>query len=367
MTVLYPNEGRDNNFTIIRLLAASAVVLTHSFSIVTGKFESEPLVLLLQRSIGHYAVDVFFVLSGFLVTQSLFRNPDLLRYALARGFRVFPGLIMAVLASALILGPLVSTLSFGEYFSDPAVLKYIIGATSTLGVDATLPGVFADLPSVGNLNEPLWTLKYEMAAYIGLMIITFLTLRLGKWWPAAAVLMFAAAYILGRWQFPWLMSDGAINNLIHLMLVFYFGAAAFVLRKYIPLTVPGLVAFWGLAYFANGTPFREVAELLALGYTMFWIAFVPNLARRQFDRIGDYSYGVYIYAYPIQQTIRLYFPEIEPMELFTASMLAVLPVAALSWHFVEQPAMNLGKMVILRLKSWRVPAKEAAISPAIGL
>ena len=360
MSALYPAEGRDNNFQLIRLVAASAVVLTHSFSILTGRFDSEPLVSLLQRSIGHYAVDLFFILSGFLVTQSLFRNPDLLRYALARSFRIFPGLIAAVLGSALVLGPLVSVLSFGEYFGDPVLAKTIIGAVSTVWVDGTLPGVFIAQPEVGNINEPLWTLKYELTAYVSLMVVTFVTLRLGKWWPAVAVTMFAAAYIVGRWQFPWLQSDSAMNNLIHLMLVFYFGAAVFVLRNTIPLTLPGLVAFWGLAILAHDTQFREVTELLAIGYTLFWVAFVPNLSRSQFARIGDYSYGIYIYAYPIQQTIGMFFPQIMPMELFAASMVCVLPIAMASWHYVENPALGLGRTVISRLKSWRVATKEAA-------
>ena len=105
----YAQSGRDNNFHLIRHLAALAVVLTHSYAVVTGQYSSEPLVSLLGRSIGHYAVDVFFVLSGFVVTQSLARNANLTRFAVSRVLRIFPALIVAVLATAFILGPAVST------------------------------------------------------------------------------------------------------------------------------------------------------------------------------------------------------------------------------------------------------------------
>ena len=357
MTAMYPQKGRDNNFQLVRLCAATAVVLTHSFSIVTGRFDSEPLVGSLQRSIGHYAVDVFFILSGFLVVQSLSRNPDITRYFFARGCRILPGLLAAILLTALVLGPAVTTWSLGGYFFDPDIARYVFGAISTIWVDGTLPGVFVGLPEAGKVNEPLWTLKYEVAAYASLAIFFVLARRLGNGGVFFALLSAPAAlavlmvYLIANSQLPWTQFGAGIGNLLHLMPVFYFGVAAFLLRRFIPLTLPGLAAVWGLAILTHTTPFRDVTELVVIGYTFLWVAFVPNLARKSLERLGDYSFGIYIYAYPIQQALRQLFPQIEPLELFAAAMVCVLPVAIMSWHLVENPALAWGKAYLQRRRA----------------
>lgn len=354
---VYARDGRDNNFHVIRHLAALAVVLTHSYSIVTGRYESEPLVGLLGQSIGHYAVDVFFVLSGFVVTQSLLRDRDILRFIVSRALRIFPALIFAVFATVFILGPIVSTYSLKDYFGAPETWSYLIGASSTLAVDGSLPGVFAAAPEEGVINIPLWTLKYELGAYallLGLAAISFATNRVALT-IAAAVL--AAAYLTGRTLAPWPETESFLSNALHLNLSFLIGAAAYLFKSKIPLTPIIACALLMLTYVLHGTMLYEVSEKLLIGYCLFWLAFLTPKRHPDLSRYGDISYGVYIFAFPLQQTIYLFLPGMGPLSLFALSVLAVTPVALLSWHFIEKPSLALrGPLVTLiwpAMAQWR--------------
>lgn len=338
---VYAREGRDNNFHVIRHLAAMAVVLTHSFSIPTGLYASEPLVALTGTSIGHYAVDVFFLLSGFLVTQSIARNKDLVRFTLARLLRIFPALLVSVLLTALVLGPAVSSIPASSYFADPLTWKYIAGAGSTLFDDGTLPGVFAAQPEAGKINIPLWTLKYELAAYALLGVMVALSLLRARWVIALFLATLALAYVAGRSVYAWPASEGMVSNLLHLLPAFFIGSAAYLLRDRIPYGLP-LAALLALsAFLLRDTPAYEIAEKLLFASVVLWIAFLPSRAGQAFARTGDYSYGIYIFHFPILQTIHMSFPGIGPAALFVVGMAATLPMAALSWHWIEKPGMRL--------------------------
>lgn len=336
---VYARDGRDNNFHLIRHLAALAVVLTHSYSIVTGQYASEPLVAQLGRSIGHYAVDIFFILSGFVVTQSLLRDKDLVRFAASRALRVFPALFVAVFATVFVLGPLVSTHAPGDYFGDPATWRYLLGATSTLAVDGSLPGVFTAVPESGVVNLPLWTLKYELAAYILLAGLAAISLFSGRAMLPIALIGLALAYLVGRLLFPWPQTESFISNALHLNLSFLIGASAYVLRHKLPLTPVIAILLFAVTYAVSGTPFYEVSEKLFIGYSLLWLAFMAPGRSTDLSRYGDVSYGLYIFAFPIQQTLFLLMPELQPLSLFALSVLATLPVAYCSWHLIEKPSL----------------------------
>ncbi len=364
--VVYARDGRDNNFHIIRHLAALAVVLTHSHSILTGRYESEPLVGLLGRSIGHYAVDVFFILSGFVVTQSLLRDKDLLRFTVARVLRIFPALVFAVIATVFVLGPIVSTYSAKAYFADPATWSYLAGAASTLAVDGTLPGVFADSPERGVINVPLWTLKYELAAYAmlaGFAVISFYGSRVML---AVALAGSAAVYVIGRTYLPW-ETESFVSNALHLSLSFMIGAAAYVLRRHIPLTPIAIMALFAITYTLAGTMVYELSEKLLIAYALMWLAFLTPKDHTDLSCYGDMSYGIYIFAFPLQQTLFLLLPNTQPLTLFVLSVVVTVPVALFSWHVIEKPSMALRGSVVALLQSmiaqWRRSAPVRARTP----
>ena len=112
-------HGRDNNFNLIRFLAASAVILDHSFALVARDQTAAAFIDVASLEIGRLAVEVFFIISGFLVTCSVMTQPTLVDYAVARFLRLFPALFAACIGIAFVLGPIVTFASFGDYFTDP--------------------------------------------------------------------------------------------------------------------------------------------------------------------------------------------------------------------------------------------------------
>ena len=170
---------RANNFDALRLLAAISVVFSHSFLIAEGSEASEPFAWLTgnQCILGLVGVFVFFVISGYLVTESWCRSPNPRRFVSRRLLRIYPGLLVNGLVCALLLGPLVTSLPLRAYFADPA-LRGFLGSVATLDPGPLhLPGVlFAD-NSVGLLvNGSLWTLRYEVMMYALVLVLGALNL-----------------------------------------------------------------------------------------------------------------------------------------------------------------------------------------------
>jgi peptidoglycan/LPS O-acetylase OafA/YrhL len=160
-------HGRDNNFNLIRIIAASGVLVTHSFALVTGDKMSEPLRAQLGIPLGSLAVDTFFITSGFLVTASLLKRQSLLEFAWARCLRIFPALLAMLCLTVLGVGLFFSTLSSSQYLLDPQTYRYLARASVLVfGIVDGLPGVFESNPLRGAVNGSLWTMPYEVWMYM---------------------------------------------------------------------------------------------------------------------------------------------------------------------------------------------------------
>src|SRR5579884_3235028 len=174
---------RANNFDALRLFAALAVVFSHSFLIAEGSEASEPFVRLTgnQCVLGLVGVFVFFVISGYLVTESWCRRPAPLRFATRRLLRIYPGLAVNALVSALLLGPLVTGMSLGAYLASPELGKFFAHILTLNPGPLQLPGVLFAKNSVGLLvNGSLWTLRYEVMMY-GLVLLLGIAGLLRPW------------------------------------------------------------------------------------------------------------------------------------------------------------------------------------------
>ena len=178
-------DMRDNAFDTIRLIAALLVIVSHAFPL-TGNLD-DPLDWLSggQASLGHLAVCIFFLISGYLIPASLDRG-TLVRFARKRALRIMPGLVAAVLVCAFILGPLVTAMPRSEYCGAYTTWTFL-GNAAFLPVGFELPGVFTGNPSP-NANGSLWSLNYEVACYV-MVPLTFAFMR----WRTAAVLACWAA------------------------------------------------------------------------------------------------------------------------------------------------------------------------------
>jgi peptidoglycan/LPS O-acetylase OafA/YrhL len=337
-------HGRDNNFNLIRFLAASAVIFDHSFVLVAQDQAASALIDLGGLEIGKVAVDVFFIVSGFLVTRSVMTQPTLVDYAVARFLRLFPALLAACIFIAFLLGPAVTSVSSGDYFGDARPWLFVPLTASLITHSLTLPGVFEHVPESGVIDPPLWTLRYETMCYVLLALFALagaLTTRLRA--TLTLVLIFGF-YLLVTFATSWREDSSAIDSAARFVLCFFLGGAFYTFADKVRLTL-GVAVLLALMAVANvGTPLHEVVLRTAMAYGLLWFALVPAGLIRRFNLIGDYSYGLYILCFPIQQTFVMLDPAITPAALFVCSVPAVLALAVLSWHFIEHPS--------LRQKAW---------------
>lgn len=335
------SSPRDNNFNLMRMLAALALLLSHSFPLALGPRAVEPFQASLGMTLGTLAVGIFFTISGYLVTASLVSRPSLADFALARARRIYPGLWVAIALTVFVLGAGFTTLDLDDYLSHPRTWFYVLkNGTLLFGFVDRLPGVFADLPYPGVVNGSLWTLPIEVRLYVALAAVQAALLRWRRRRPGAPigpvlVALAASCVVTVAWQ------GAESSSALRFSAMFFVGAVLQLYRHRIPLTVSGLAA--GVALLAVGsidTGLFALAFVSAGAYVVLCLAYLPGGWLRRYNRLGDYSYGLYIYAFPVQQLVAVARPGIGVAALFAASAAGTLVLAVLSWHLVESPVLR---------------------------
>ncbi len=334
-------SSRDNNFNLIRFIAATAVLFSHSFALSSGDKRTEPLSQSLGITFGAIAVDVFFLTSGFLITASLLARKELRSFVIARVLRIYPALVVAVLLTVLVVGFGFTSLAPTAFFGHAETWVYL-ARTSTLvtGVAHTLPGGFEHAPLPHAVNASLWTLPYEIAMYAMLVLVWLgvaaLRADAARWLPRAIVALALTAMMLH-------LADQSLlpKNAVRLVAMFFTGAAFYVYRAKIVLDARVFaVAFLAILLAGLSRPLFVIVYPLALPYVVFCAAYLPGGVLRRFNRMGDYSYGIYVYAWPVQQVIASLVPHISAGAMLAASFVATGAMAAASWHLVEKSALQ---------------------------
>jgi len=334
---------RRNNFDFLRIVAALMVLYGHSY-VLSGREAFEPLVRYTGLGgFGELGVSIFFVISGFLVTASFDRLPNAPAYFASRLLRILPGLAVAVCLTAFVLGPLVTTLEPAAYFAQAQTWLYPLRNILLYPVTYELPGVFADTPYPVAVNGSLWTLRLEFTCYL---LIPFLAWR-GRFNRGAFTglailggLTYLALWALGPDRTPMIAMLAVRNGFL-----FVAGAALYWWRDAAWVRSRAAVAAVGAA-FVLVLPVQTLASaavpiLLPLLVIGFALRPAPGLS--SWSRFGDYSYGIYIYAFPVQQTLmQLLGPErLGPWAFAGLTLACVAPLAAASWLLVERPALSL--------------------------
>jgi peptidoglycan/LPS O-acetylase OafA/YrhL len=356
----------ENNFDLLRLFAALLVLFAHSFDLTDGL---EPLI---HASWGDVGVIIFFSISGFLVCRSWDYNPRLGAFAAKRALRLLPGLIVALCVTALILGPLVSTETAGAYFGDPTTKSYILN-NALLQTDFGLPGVFAHNVYPGAVNGSLWTLPVEAKAYVivalfgvigvltrirGLMVLVAFYAVIAMFPGGRAWLPGGAHYVafLTNIQMPAATVSGVkaaattgdYTIYTIYLAAFAMGSALYVLRRFIPVLWPlALVAFAAIVYaIATQVGFTVLYVLVfAAPYLILCLAYRTHSFVRLPSSWGDYSYGIYVYAFPVQQTVSQLLAPISGWAMFPIALVPTCAAAVLSWHFVESPMLRVKRII----------------------
>ena len=335
-TIAEALAGVPNGFTGLRLALAVIVVVSHAFSVTTGNAHDEPLTRATGFTLGEHAVNGFFAVSGFLVTMSLDRR-GARDYLLARTLRILPGLVAATLVVSLLFGAVLTTLPVGAYFADPGLWRFIQGTLTTFKSNAALPGVFPDNPYRAPLGT-IWTLKYEVLCYLG-VLAAGLVGALRRPWPVVACLTGIALAL------PVLEATRAdlpkgLETALRLPMIFGAGAALYLWRDWVRLTIWPVLALTLAALLANGTLAYRTLLFLAEAYGAVWLA-LTWMAHPIFDPKADVSYGIYLYGWPIQQSLHALWPTLPPWPLLAVALALTVPLAALSWYAVERPALRL--------------------------
>lgn len=359
--------GRDNNLNLIRLVAAAAVLVSHAFPIALGAGADEPLELLTGLSLGGHAVAVFFVLSGLLIARSYDRAGSHARFVTARVMRLFPALAV-VLVLTVMAGALVTTLDPASYFTSSATLAYVPGNLSLFFLQYALPGVFADNPMGPAINGSLWTLFYEVVCYIGVFVFGVLGVLRSR---GLFTLVFAGLAAAFLFSLDWAPAAGIAYRadlLAHLAFPFGLGVLAYVWRDRLSIDGRIALALWVLPVIAVWSGLLLPAIMVALGYSTLWFGFAVKGPLLAYNRIGDYSYGLYIYAFPVQQALAHFVPGITPAGNILAALPITLALAALSWFVVERRALDLVDPLATRfetlLRGRARPAGEANGRPS---
>ncbi|OAF13602.1 hypothetical protein AYJ54_43535 [Bradyrhizobium centrolobii] len=335
------NRGAGPGFDALRLLLSVWVFTIHAMFICDGTdaaeaFATNPIHGLLIKPV----LPMFFIVSGYLVTGSAIRTKSVSIFLLFRVLRIAPALIVEISLSALILGPWLTERTLSEYFSDPQFSRYFLNIVGN--VQFLLPGLFVQNPVPGTVNLNLWTLKPEFFCYlfISCMIVTkaifsrnlctlvaLLTISLtvlyilqgGQLYNFVAVAdwkILIVAFVVGCWAFHW--NDRLVMSGGRAMIAFLVAGAAIM---YPSLIVLGLLA---LTYI-----------VIYIGTRRIWL---PSLLRD-----GDYSYGIYLFGFPLQQTLVYFLPPEyrHGLAILLVGLPLTLAFAVFSWKFVEQPASKL--------------------------
>ncbi|MFK0037943.1 MULTISPECIES: acyltransferase [unclassified Pseudomonas] len=332
-------RGRDNNFLIIRLLAATAVVVGHSFALSYLECLScaDPgMQLGLPVPVHSLGVEVFFMVSGFLIAASGERN-SAKEFYLARALRIVPGLLVCLFLMAFVLGPIVTSLTLVEYFSQGQVYKYFYSPLLIFkDAQFVLPGVtFTPRFQGVSVNGSLWTIPLEMRMYLVLGALV-LVARLCRW-PIGGLALAALLVALGLHT----LHPAFAEYPFKLVVCFLAGSVFYSFRAVVPHAGWLLFACVALFLLSRGGRFEVFTFALLTIYATFYFAYCPQL--RLPSVVQDYSYGIYLYAFPIQQLLAGAMPWAGPYWL----MLAAVPVSWVagyaSWVLVEKPALAMRK------------------------
>ncbi len=345
-----PGKAHGNAFGVLRLVLAALVIVSHSAEMLDGNRLREPLTQAFGTlSFGEFAVDGFFIVSGYLVTASFVRRPKIFSYLWRRIVRIYPAFIAATLVCILVVTPL----------GGVDITRITLAGWKQLAVRAVtlepvnIRGVFAGQP-YASLNSAMWTIAYEFRCYLLVLVLGVTRVLKVRWAVAVlttACLLLSALIAAGIVPMPVLRAIKA-DSVAQAVLVdpriaarlagqFLAGACFFLFgRGPRPTMLTVGAALVGLCLGLSFKPTAEPAVAIFGGYLIFAIAFQTRW--RWLNRINDrddVSYGLYLYAWPVAMLLIRYWAGISLVALMLATLVGALVMGAASWFGVEKPVL----------------------------
>lgn len=345
------NLTRANNFNIIRIVASIMVIYGHMSALMGVSVFS-----VYNQAVSTIAVKIFFIISGYLITKSFMSDSNFASYMIKRIFRIFPGLIAVVLFAAVIVGPIFTSLPLNEYISNPGTRLYL--RNMILYPIYSLPGVFENYTYPNAVNGSLWSLPVEFAMYLllPLLVVIFKKLKVLKPGLLVTALFFLAIDVLKIARYPSLRYIFWGNNLPDwLSLIPFFFIGSFFsfneFKKYLNLQLATALLVAGSLISVDYAK-SEILLFITLPYFVLSFALCEKPLFCGWFKKCDFSYGLYLYGFVIQQilynALKKYNPSLNVMTVI--SLAVTLIFAILSWYLVEKPMQKLGGTIVKKLK-----------------
>lgn len=292
------SKSRDNNLNIMRVIAAVLVIACHSVPICKGAAYEDVVGTITGGilNLGGIAVGFFFVTGGYLIAQSAERKKRATKFFKARVTRIFPPLFWVVIISIFVIGPLCTSLSLGEYFTNVQTYKYFLNAC--LIPIHNLPGVFQGNMYQDVVNGPLWTLPIEFFCYIGCFVVYKLGLFDKKKFKFTIPL-----FVICTVSFFCLFGNNIVLvRIVRPILLYYIGIAFYIFRDVIVIDIRlgflCIIAFIGVLLLG----FSNIAMLVFFPYAVFCLGF--GIRREKYSSGNrEISYGMYLWGWPVQQML----------------------------------------------------------------
>lgn len=338
-----PFDPGKNSLNLIRLLLASLVLFAHTYFIIGLPPESQPL--LGGQHLGVWAVAGFFAVSGYLITASRQRT-GFANFLLLRISRIFPAFIVCLIVTAGIFGPIAQLVNQGSLLdylkTAPTPGTYVFAnlflEVRTYAIGTTL----STAPYPDAWNGSLWTLYYEFLCYLFIGVFLIWARARRSAWPVVVAFALSVALYANVDLALKLVDDNPSFRLLSMLLPYFLGGA--VIRMLITRTglhwIPGVLS---LAVFILGVEFGPywTAQLLAplLAYSLLWLSTV--IPQPSWVAKHDVSYGIYVYAFPVQQLLAVFgLVFLHPLLFSAVAFVITFVLAAGSWFIVERPALR---------------------------
>lgn len=325
----------------MRLIAAFAVLISHCYPLYGLSHEPFAILTGHMDTLGGFSVSIFFIISGFLITSSWERNKNIIQYTKNRVLRIFPALFVIVIISVFVFGPTVTSLSSTEYWSSDQTFKYLLNMFAITKYNS-LPGVFENNPSAYNVNGSLWTLAVELFMYCVILLAGVLSILNRKNITIAIVIMVAFfLHVKGG-----SIMGGTIPVHYALKHIISFLCGAFLCLYFDKITWN---KYWALlllsiTLIAMYTSFINAIIMFTLPYLVIYVSTQNYPILKNAGKYGDFSYGMYIYSFPVQQYFAsIWKPEYGFYNYMLTTCIATLIFAIASWHLIEKNALKLRK------------------------
>ncbi|AYE95584.1 acyltransferase [Mycobacterium paragordonae] len=349
---------RQNALNALRLGLALSVIVWHSFPLSGHHLPSAAF----QQFLGSVGVDGFFAISGFLITASWLRHPQLRDYSLARGLRILPGFYACLILTAFVIAPVGVAMQGGsasKLLLSSGPIQYVVRNAAVTMAQFDVGGTPHGLPAPG-WNGSLWTLGYELYCYIGVACFGVVGL-LGRRWLLPFLAMLAWLLLLVSTV---LAASSGGREPARLALMFLAGALIHHWRHVIPARWSLVAISVIIAIAASWLPDYRLVAAFPLAYAV--IVSGSLIYDERFQLTTDLSYGVYIYAFPIQQLLIIAGAgTLNPLVFAVIATILTLPMAALSWILIEKPAMTLKTRMLHRWSKNRAKG-DLKITAAAG-